>query len=641
MQPLFDSWSLASPSVPARSVLYSIEPIGIGTSLVESLTSYISRLAEEHTVSVGDLVGRVLSDQANSGDPIITQAAKAVRVGGHGFRACSYALNGISERTAKWVHALETATSRCDLRFLTLLPFQNVLPGHLFRNRRAWCALCFEDWRATGQIVYEPLLWGLKVSTHCLVHARALDYTCPRCGRTLNPLGVFSRAGHCGRCGDWLGRAEAADRYPLRPDRPSGEEQAWSCAQAGDLLSKLPQVHPATARDSLRRSLAVYLAELADGNILALAEYIRCPRSILQTWLDGTTVPRLATLLRTCRFLKIPASSVFAPSGPIPMNIAAAKEAIARIGKRRVSPSRGATEIRRALLDAVHEDSPRSLSEIAQSLGYKGTERLYQANRKLCHKIAARHRESGRSHWWKRPGATRICETARLREILEQSLESLEPTSVHHIAASLGYSNDGYIQRKFPGLCSAISEKLGRAKQAHPEKVRRVLEDALLEQPAPTLACLSRRLGYSTSTVLRTHQPDLCDQLVRRRRSQVSKCRADLRRKAKAALRENPVPSVRALCDRLGITREFMDIHFPDLRRAIAEQHRRCVSAETTRRREKLLQSVRDIVVELRSQGLYPAVNRIAERLSKGSCRAWKIITWSIREVRNELVISR
>lgn len=156
-------------------------------------------------------MGRVLSDQANSDDPIITQAAKAVRVGGHGFRACSYALKGISERTAKWVHALETATIRCDLRFLTLLPFQNVLPGHLFRNRRAWCALCFEDWRANGQIVYEPLLWGLKVSTHCLVHARALDYTCPRCGRTLNPLGVFSRPGHCGRCGDWL----AGRRLPI------------------------------------------------------------------------------------------------------------------------------------------------------------------------------------------------------------------------------------------------------------------------------------------------------------------------------------------------------------------------------------------------------------------------------------------
>src|SRR6266571_1317151 len=112
MQRLFESWSLLSPPVPPRTVLYSIKPIGIGTALVESLTGYVARLAEEHAVSVGDLVGRVLSDLANPHGPIITRAAKAVRVGGHGFRAASYALNGVSDQTAKWVHAVESATSR-------------------------------------------------------------------------------------------------------------------------------------------------------------------------------------------------------------------------------------------------------------------------------------------------------------------------------------------------------------------------------------------------------------------------------------------------------------------------------------------------------------------------------------------------
>ena len=388
MQPLFESWSLASPPVPPRSALYSIEPVGIGTSFVEGLTSYIARLAEEHAVSVGDLVGRVLSDLASPHDPIITQAAKSVRIGGHGFRACSYALNGVSDQAAKWSHALEIATSRRNLRFLTLLPLQSVLPDHLFHNHRAWCALCFEDWRTTGQVVYEPLLWGIKVSTHCPIHARALDYACPQCGRTLNPLGVFSRPGCCERCGAWLGVANA-DRHLSQPRRLSGEDYTHPC------------------------------------------------------------------------------------------------------------------------------------------------------------------------------------------------------------------------------------------------------------RPAPTLADLGHRLGYSTSAVLRAHEPGLCDQLARRRRAQVSKRRADLKTKAEAALLENPVPSVRDLCDRLRITMWFMETYFPDLKRAIAGQHRRCVSAETTRRREKLLQNVRDVVSELRSQGLYPSINRIVERLPEGSCRTWKSVTWAIREARDALSISR
>jgi hypothetical protein len=93
--------------------------------------------------------------------------------------------------------------------------------------------------------------------------------------------------------------------------------------------------------------------------------------------------------------------------------------------------------------------------------------------------IAARHRQSGHSHWWKKPGAAKICEIARLREILEQSLKSINPTSVHQIAASLGYSNAGFILRKFPELCAAIRETIAHTENARPEQMRRTLEKAL------------------------------------------------------------------------------------------------------------------------------------------------------------------
>jgi AraC-like DNA-binding protein len=242
----------------------------------------------------------------------------------------------------------------------------------------------------------------------------------------------------------------------------------------GGLLAMLPRVNPVAARESFRRSLVAYLEQVTGGNVLALAQHIRCPDSILHNWLDGARVPQLANLLRTCRFLNIPASSLFAPSGPTPAHIAAAKEAVALTGNRGVSPSRHANEIRKALLEALDEVAPRSLSEVARSLGYTSTERLYQADRKLCHKIAAIYRQSGRSHWWRKPGAIRICDAARLKDILERSLKSDRPTSVHRIAASLGYSNDGYVRQKYPELCRAIGDKLALAKQARPDHMRRV-----------------------------------------------------------------------------------------------------------------------------------------------------------------------
>ena len=640
MQQPFESWSLSSPPVPPRSQLYSLQPVGVGTGMVESLTGYVARLAEAHSVSVGDLVGRLLSDLANPKGGIVTAGAKAARVGGHGFRACSYAINGVTDRAATWVDALEAATTRRDLRCLTLLPFRHALPDHLFRQRRAWCMLCFEQWRANGQIVYEPLLWAIALASHCTVHARPLDSICRHCARSLSPLGVFSRPGYCEVCDGWLGESDT-DRKQARSGSATTEEQLWSSTQVEGLLAMLPSVDPVAARESFRRSLVAYLDQVTGGNVLALAQHIRCPHSILQNWLEGATVPRLENLLRTCRFLNVPASSLFVPSGPTQAHIVAAKESFALAGNRGVSPSRHASEIRQALLVALDEPVPRSLSEVARSLGYTNTERLYQADRELCHRIAARHRQSGRSHWWRKPGAIRICEAARLKEILEQSLKSDRPTSAHQIAVSLGYSNDGYVHQKYPELCQAIGEKIALAKQDEPDKMRRALEDALHEHPAPTLSRLSSRLGYSSSNVLRAHEPDLCEQLSARRRSHVIERRADLERRATAALSESPPPSLLDVCKRLGITVFFMNKYFPAVRQDIAEHYRQWVSSVTVQRREKLSLDVRNIAAELQGLGLYPSVNKIVDRLPAGCCSEWKTITCAVREARQALGFPR
>ena len=348
----------------------------------------------------------------------------------------------------------------------------------------------------------------------------------------------------------------------------------------------------------------------------------------------------LESVLRACRFLNIAATSLFDPSGPTVADIDAARQAIARTGDRGVSPSRHAREIRKALRVALGEAIPRSLSDLARGLGYTTTERLYQADRALCHKIAARYRQSGRRHWWKKPGATRICDASRLKEILEQSLQSNTPTSVHQIAASLGYANDGYICKKHPELCRAISEKIAAARRNWPDHVRDVLKSALAEQPAPTLKDVSRRLSCSNSSVLRAHEPALCDQLIARRRAYVVERRAALKRAAVAALGETPVPSVRDLCKRLGITVWFMDQYFPAVRKLVAERHRQCALAETRQRHEKLRREVHRIAVELQSQGLYPSMSRIMERLPNGICREWKALTLAIREARRALGIS-
>jgi len=618
--------------------VYALEPIGIGTAMSESLSSYVIRIAEAHSVTVGDLVGRVLSKIPNPKGDLITPAALASRVGSHGFRACGYAINGSTERTARWVYALEAVTGCSNLRYLTLLSIRSALPCQVFRRRRAWCPACLEHWRAVGRTVFEPLAWAFDLSSCCLLHRCLLRSTCHHCTWRLSPVGVVSRIGYCQQCGGWLG--EAAGNGEPEQTADVSHEKLWTSKQIGELLATLPRLNPETSRRCVHESLTVYLEEVVGGNIGALAEYIHCSHSILQSWLDGRTMPRLESMLRIARMLNVSVSSFFIRGAPIAIDIAAAKQAITVAGHRDVSPSRTADEIRKALRTSLKEDAPISLSDVARTLGYTTTERLYQADRKFCHRIAARYRQSGKSHWWRKPGATRICDVPQLKEILEESLKSHEPVSVHHIAARLGYSNDGYLQQKFPDLCAAISKKVAGRKQTRLDEMHRTLTSALGENPAPTLAELSRRLACTTSSTLRMHEPDLCDRLLVRYRKYIEERRCALRKAAESALEETPGPPLRSVCERLGITAWFMNQYFPDVRRRITEKHRRSSLAETARRREMLFEAVRQIATEIHSQGLYPSAARIADRIPRGLCCEWMTLNTAVRRAQKALGIS-
>ena len=131
MPPTLEAWDLAIEPFTARSRLYSLAPVGIGTVFVESLSGYVERLAAAHAVSVGSLVGKEISNLVNP---------DGIKLG-----LVFYAINGVGGTAKRWVQALEILTSRPDLRYLTLLPFERLFPQpFLFRRDRAWCPVCYE-----------------------------------------------------------------------------------------------------------------------------------------------------------------------------------------------------------------------------------------------------------------------------------------------------------------------------------------------------------------------------------------------------------------------------------------------------------------------------------------------------------------
>lgn len=179
--------------------------------MVESLTSYIQRLAEAHAVETGTLVNHELR--------LRVPFAKGKRSGQvptstppYPFFSEAYRLNGTGDRARLWVSMLEELTQVRRLNLLTVLPWADVIDcRHLLRTNRAWCSSCYEGWRSSGRPVYEPLLWMLQVVTVCPNHRQSLDSLCPVCGRTQYVLSSKARPGHCSRCQSWLGRVQGAD----------------------------------------------------------------------------------------------------------------------------------------------------------------------------------------------------------------------------------------------------------------------------------------------------------------------------------------------------------------------------------------------------------------------------------------------
>lgn len=115
---VYKSLDLQKPAIPSRSRLYSLEPIGVGTPLVESLTGYVTRLAQAHCTLTGILIvseiaplikeGYVFDGRQKTINPI------------YGFSSSRRALNGTGLMASTLIQALEALTLRGDLLCLTM-----------------------------------------------------------------------------------------------------------------------------------------------------------------------------------------------------------------------------------------------------------------------------------------------------------------------------------------------------------------------------------------------------------------------------------------------------------------------------------------------------------------------------------------
>lgn len=283
--------NLLGKNFAARSPLYSMEPMGVGTAVVESLTSYVARLAQAHGVSTATLVNRVLVPALNK-----AYLSRAAERGGSRFYDRSSSLNGTGSTAYEVAEVLNLLTGRTDLTKLTLLTWDKLVSSRdLQRTRTAWCPTCLEHFLSEGDTVYEPLLWSLQSVRICPVHGDELVEVCKHCNRTSPLLTRRSRTGHCSRCHGWLG-GESKGHKQITPF------QEFSLTETKQLV----QICQYQQLDLDMPSVLNNLMSNAPGmNLASCARQIGFPKVTLWDWAKRDVKPSFNNLLEFCYRLNI------------------------------------------------------------------------------------------------------------------------------------------------------------------------------------------------------------------------------------------------------------------------------------------------------------------------------------------------
>lgn len=501
---IYQHWDAPALNIPARSRLYSLPPIGIGTAGVESLTGYVARLAEAHCVSPHTLLAKeILGIRSLKKKPL-----SLYRTSFLGFS--SNHMNGVGPTANLTVSSLEQLTLSSEIRYTTLLTWANILsPSQLLRRKRAWCALCYGEWQIKGQQIYEPLLWSFDAVSICPWHHEPLSEICPYCNTLLPHLASTSRPGYCSRCKRWLGTITNKATYGEGASTlPSLEPTVTISAVdlIGRLLTHAPSLESPPTHQGFIANLTKCIDGAADGSINSFSHSVGIWSGTIRRLLDGATKPRLEVLCQICMCLRISLLDLLSSADNGDM--LEKRRVILRLGTPMPEEQVPWNEVEGRLRAALQESPPPSLEEVARRMGYYQPRIRYNFP-ELCAQIVARYREQLKSS---HPHPLKV------RRVFRTALTEFPPPSLQSVLRRLGCKDTGYYYyHNYRELCLTVAERFKsyRNKPFNKDAERERLETALLEDPPPSFSEMARRLDH-TRDFLRRKFPDLSQAIVSR-----------------------------------------------------------------------------------------------------------------------------
>ncbi len=345
-----------SQDLKVGTVLYGLEPRGLGGPARESLRGYLVRLAAEHALRPRDLVARVLVQL----EPSISPWAYASFFARHALT-----IDGIGVYAETFARALGGGTGRRDLASLSMLPWASLLPPNgksLLARRPRWCPECLRAGWATPDGAHWQLRWSLAAVSHCSDHGIPLHDRCGHCGRLQPALPRHPTIGYCDHCLSPLFDLTSTNSQEQVRPTPGGLETE-------QLIDELVAIQDGLARDPKESWLSFIdeaVASLGKGQRAALCRRMGFQPRAFNAWLQRQDRVSIGAIVRVCSALGCGARRVF---GEEPRHLSSLVPQ-QRAGARRVRHDENVRSLSARLLhQAVSQNAPPSLRDVASAAG--------------------------------------------------------------------------------------------------------------------------------------------------------------------------------------------------------------------------------------------------------------------------------
>lgn len=379
-------WNEEAIKMPARSTCYPLIPIGKNSIDVESLTSYIQRISEAHTISVSSFVKYLIVPTIYADG---TQEYTDNKL--YKLYYKSYAINGFNQQASFILHALRKLTERKDLESLTWLKIAPLLSQGDVKVSRHWCPACIYEHK-NDNIAYEKLIWSLNSVTICLIHNCYLESICPFCKKENTQLNLYSVIGYCSKCKNWLGSNLVINNNTCAE---TTEWQKWVYKNVEELMKS--EIQEVLNRENILNAVSNLLTKnfnRKNNSIINLANNMGFNRLVIFRWKKKTHKISFESLLILSFCVNVSIEKILLSENEFSID----KNQIRPIKKEMFNKKKfirlSIEEKRSALNQYINSDEypPLKLSDVTKQIGYKSSEPLRAFFPDECRLISARYK---------------------------------------------------------------------------------------------------------------------------------------------------------------------------------------------------------------------------------------------------------